>query len=123
MVGAIIDLRRCLDLSTSAGTDEVSKAYRSFVATIEAAGVPMPKNRGGSDMLLRNLDRAVIEHLHVVRKAKNLPEIDTVRGFFFEGDRLYPEAGFFGKTHVQICVREPSCIHGVFRVPSFDLNG
>ena len=56
----------------------------------------MPKNRGGSDMLLRNLDRAVIEHLHVVRKAKNLPQIDTVRGFFFEGDRLYPEAGFLG---------------------------
>jgi hypothetical protein len=26
------------------------------------------------------------------------------------------EAGFFEKTHIQICVREKSCIKGVFRV-------
>lgn len=82
----------------------------------------MPRNGGGSDLLLRNLDRAVIEHLHAARNQAGLPEIDTVRGFYFDGDRLYPDAGFFEKTHVQICVRKPECIHGVFRVPVSDLE-
>jgi hypothetical protein len=121
VVGAIIDLRLCLDLSTSAGTTEVKDAYESYEAFIAAAGQPMPQNRGGADMLLRDLDRAVIEHLHAVRELRGLPKIDTVRGFFFEGGRLFPGAGYFEKTHVQICVRQPGCIHGVFRVPAPDL--
>lgn len=122
VVGAIIDLRLCLDLSTSAGTDEVRQAHKSFAAAVASAGEPLPGNRGGDDMLLRNLDRAVIEHLHEVRRRRALPPIDTVRGFYFEGERLYPGAGFFEKTHVQICVREPDCVHGVFRVPVADLR-
>jgi hypothetical protein len=122
VIGAVIDLRLCLDLSTSAGGDEVRQAYEAFEATVVASGVPMPRNRGGNDLLLRNLDRAVIEHLHSVRREKGLPEIDTVRGFYFEGDPIYPGAGFFKKTHVQICVRKPECIHGVFHVPVSDLD-
>ncbi len=35
---------------------------------------------------------------------------------FAYGGRIYEEAGFFEKTHIQICVREKSCIKGVFRV-------
>ncbi len=122
VVGAVIDLRLCLDLSTSAGAQEVRQAYGSFSAAVHAAGQSMPQNRGGSDLLLRDLDRAVIEHLHVARKQAGLPEIDTVRGFYFEGERLYPDAGFFEKTRVQICVRKPDCIHGIFRVPTSDLE-
>lgn len=123
VVGAVIDLRLCLDLSTSAGTDEVRQAYDSFEATVSASGSAMPKNRGGNDLYLRNLDRAVIEHLHAVRRDRELPEIDTVRGFYFEGAVLYPGAGFFERTHVQICVRHADCIHGVFKVPPADLDG
>jgi hypothetical protein len=122
VVGAVIDLRLCLDLSTSAGTQEIRHAYESFAAAVEVAGQPMPRNRGGPDLLLRDHDRAVLEHLHATRKHADLPEIDTVRGFYFEGERLYPDAGFFEKTHVQICVRKPECIHGVFRVPASDLS-
>lgn len=68
-------------------------------------------------MLLRKLDCAVINHLHQVRVSAGLPSFDTVRGFFLEGDRIYPGAGFLEKTHVQICVRNLDCIKGVFRVP------
>jgi hypothetical protein len=34
-----------------------------------------------------------------------------------EGDPVYPAAGFCEKTHIQIAVRNPSLIKGVFRVP------
>lgn len=36
--------------------------------------------------------------------------IDTLRGIFLEADPLYPGAGFYAKTHVQIVVRSPTCI-------------
>jgi hypothetical protein len=42
---------------------------------------------------------------------------DTVKGIFQEGAPIYQEAGFREKTHIQICVRDPECIKGVFRVP------
>lgn len=121
VVGAVIDLRYCLDLSTSAGATELKDAYTSYAATMAEAGEVLPSNVGGSDRLLRRLDRAVIEHLHAVRALKGLPSFDTTRGFFFEGDHLYPGAGFFEKTHIQVCVRSLDCIHGVFKVPSYDL--
>lgn len=37
-------------------------------------------------------------------------------GVFVEGEPIYPGAGFDAKTHVQICVCDPACIKGVFRV-------
>ena len=35
---------------------------------------------------------------------------------FTEGKDLYAGAGFKEKNHVQICVRNPNCIKGYFRV-------
>ena len=43
----------------------------------------------------------------------------TVRALFPEGSALYPGAGFRDKTHIQVCVREPEQILGVFRVPDW----
>jgi len=43
----------------------------------------------------------------------------TVRAMFPEGTKLYPGAGFWQKTHVQLCVREPEQILGVFRIPEW----
>ncbi len=34
---------------------------------------------------------------------------------FQEGAPLYPGAGFSTKNHIQVCVRDPSCIRGYFR--------
>jgi hypothetical protein len=45
---------------------------------------------------------------------------DTVRGMFTEGDELYPGAAFYHQSHVQIAVRNPDCIKGVFFPPELD---
>ena len=66
---------------------------------------------------MRNLDCAVVNHLHRSRVAIDLPPFDTVRGIFQEGEPIYQDAGFREKTHVQICLRNLECIKGVFRVP------
>jgi hypothetical protein len=121
VVGAVLDLGYCLDLTSSAGVEAVAAAYSSFAAITKRAAKPMPTNRGGADLLLRELDCAVINHLHQIRQSAETPlqAFDSVKGVFLaEGGQIYEGSGFYRKTHIQICIRTPSCIKGVFRVPS-----
>ncbi|MDA3926926.1 MAG: hypothetical protein PF904_19795 [Kiritimatiellae bacterium] len=69
---------------------------------------------------MRDLDCAVIETLHQYRKASDFKAFDSVRGMFAEGKELYPDAGFQGQSHIQICVCNPNCIKGYFRVRASD---
>jgi hypothetical protein len=119
VIGAVIDLGSCLDLLTAVGIDMVRTAYDSLAETLQAAGEELPQNR---DRLRRQLDCAVIEHLHAIYEDQG-GYVDTVRGVFAEGQEVYPGAGFDSKTHVQIAVRNSDCIKGVFRVPSAHLVG
>jgi hypothetical protein len=74
--------------------------------------------------LARRLDCAVIQMLHDIRKdEKNSPgSVDTVFGMFLEGAPIYENSGFRDKTHIQICVCNPACILGVFRVSDDDVT-
>jgi hypothetical protein len=123
VVGTAIDPGFCLDLTTSIGIQTVRATYDNFLEYCDRAGITPPTNTGGADLLLRKLDCAVINHLHAIRHAANLPPFDTVKGVFLEGDRIYAQSGFFEKTHIQICVRHPDCIKGVFYVPDDQLRG
>ena len=126
VVGAVLDLRFCLDLTSSTGVAAVKTAYEVFVEATSKTGKPMPRNRGGPDALLRELDCAVINYLHHMRTSFQPPlqPFDSVKGVFLsEGGPIYEGSGFFNKTHIQICIRNPSCIKGVFRVPEGHLTG
>jgi hypothetical protein len=114
VVGAVIDLGLCLDVTTTAGIRQIRDAHADLSKVAEAAGQPLPSN--SSDSLRRKLDCAVVTYLHQVRGARNLAAIDTLRGIFVEGDPVYAGSGFHDKTHVQICVCNPNSIKGVFRV-------
>ena len=120
VIGAVIDLGLCLDLTTAAGVGQVQEAYPSFKAIAKLDGRPMPKN--SQDMLRRPLDCAVIRTLHDIRERAGLAIIDSVRGLFIEGEPIYEGSGIYSKTHTQICVRNPLCIKGVFRVPENQLT-
>ena len=115
VVGAIIDLANCLNLLDSRYIDMVRDAHIDLVALHRDAGEPMPTNSGGTDRLLRRLDCAVIETLHATREERGRPAFDTVRAAFIEGDPIYDGAGFRAKNHIQLCVRNLSCIKGYFR--------
>jgi hypothetical protein len=122
VVGAAIELGFCLDLTTSTGIQAVASMHRDFLDYCKKANFEVPVNVGGKDLLFRNLDCAVISHIHRVRKAAGFQAFDTVKGVFIEGDRIYPESGFFAKTHIQVCVRTLACIKGVFRIPKDQLE-
>jgi hypothetical protein len=120
VIGAVIELGLCLDLTTSAALDWVRIAYQSLVDVTRAAALALPSN--SKDELRRNLDCAVVRRLHTILETQKLPAIDTVKGVFTEGEPAYPGAGFREKTHIQIAVRNPQCIKGVFRVPQDQLH-
>lgn len=121
VIGAVIELGLCLDLTTSNGLEWVKIAYESLVDVTRAAHLAMPSN--STDQLRRNLDCAVVRRLHTILEAQKAPAIDTVKGIFTEGAPAYPGSGFREKTHVQIAVRNPQCIKGVFRVPQDQFRG
>ena len=113
VVGAVIDLGYCLNLFEQESLLLVKESYKMF--TKNTAG-PLPENKG-RDFFLRNLDCAVINFLHQYRadNSKNgVQEFDSVRAPFWEGNPLYPGAGFREKNHIQICIRNPKCIKGYF---------
>ncbi len=115
VIGAIIDLRYCLNLLDSRFIVMVREAYEQLVESAAGGRMTLPRNTGGGDKLKRNLDCAVIRTLHQTHEDEGKPPFDTVRAAFIEGARLYPDAGFLAKNHIQICVRNAACILGYFR--------
>lgn len=132
VVGAAIDLGRCLDLTTQSGIQAVKIAHASYLRLQRKIGQPLPANQSAKgsrprDFVLRYLDRAVINHLHQQYARESALrgislEFDTVRALFPEGHPLYENAGFMEKTHVQIAVRNQRQVLGVFRVPAWQLT-
>lgn len=117
VIGAVIDPGLCLNLLESSALRLLSEAFTTLKIEHDLAGLAMPENKGGEDLRARHLDCAVIQTLHSLRTIDPpAPPYDTVRGAFWEGEPLYPNAGFKQKNHVQICVRNTSCIKGYFRV-------
>ena len=111
-IGAIIDLGHCLNLLDSKYLEIVKEGYNLLYRTSRNSGVELPENKG----LFRNLDCAVIQAIHAYNKEIGEKEFTSVRAVFTEGEKLYENAGFQEKNHIQICVRNPNCIKGYFRI-------
>ena len=116
VLGAIIDLRHCLDLFDRTAATQLVKAHKTLKKLHKLTGMNLPKNVGATpDKLGRALDCSVINTLHQLREDEGLDEYDSVRGAFLECKRVYPGAGFKSHTHIQICVRSTACIKGYFK--------
>ena len=115
VIGAILDLGRCLDLLDYDNLAYVKEAHRVLESITAATNTRMPVNSGSTaDLLLRKLDCAVIETLHATFAEEDRPAFESVRGVFWEGEPIYDTAGFREKDHIQICVRNLECIKGYF---------
>lgn len=128
VIGAVIDLGNCLNLTDSASTEILQQGYELLKFRCEVVGNQLPQNRRSTktkDVLLRDLDCAVIQQIHDFNKENNRQEFDSVRGIFTEGKPAYPGSEFLEKTHVQLCVCNPNCIKGYFmpltRNPRFSM--
>jgi hypothetical protein len=117
VIGAILDFGYCLNLLEAKSIDAVKQAYKSLIELHKASGIELPQNKavkGTRELLLRNLDCAVIEAVHFFNEQTEERPYDTVRGMFMEAQPMYANAGFHDKNHIQICVRNVNCIKGYF---------
>ncbi len=120
VIGAVIDLRNCLDLTNRNDLELVASYHEIFEDDRKRADMPLPENQNAKgdpfeDLLLRYLDCAVINYLnHINDKSPKTENYDTVRGMFAESGELYSGAGFKRQTHTQVAVRNLDCIIGYF---------
>lgn len=117
VIGAVINLGLCLDLLDYKNLSLLKESYGILSVSSNAIGKALPINKvvsNSEDLLLRELDCAVIETLHQFRKQQRELPFDSVRGVFWEGKKLYQNAGFREKDHIQLCIRNPNCIKGYF---------
>lgn len=125
VLGAVIDLGLCLNLTDYNSTDILRQGYEMLKMKCTVLGIDLPENKQGkskTDLLLRDLDCAVIQQIHEYNKETGKTPYDSVRGVFTEGENIYPNAGFVEKTHIQLCIVNPNCIKGYFRPLAFDEN-
>ena len=118
VVGALVQLGNCFDLMDTRFTEELGVAFDLFKVLQEAKGDPLPKNSGATpDEKLRRLDCAVLNfYFTTLAKDPDDPvSYDSVRCGFVEGPPAFEGSGIRHQSHVQIAVRNPACVLGVFR--------
>lgn len=115
VIGAVIDLGYCLNLLNRKFIRLLEVSNRHYETLAKVNGDKLAENKGPlPDRKGRYRDCAVINNLHSLLEKEGLRPFDTVRSVFFEGNNIYDKAGFYERTHIQICVRNPNCIKAVF---------
>ncbi|MBD5184047.1 MAG: hypothetical protein HDS97_04050 [Bacteroidales bacterium] len=126
VIGAVMNLGYCLDLSTRSGLASIRLVWENIVKSSFEKG-DLKLNKAGrkgenGELMLRFLDCYVIEALHKYNVDNGYEEFDSVRAPFWEGEEIYPTAGFFNKNHIQLCIRNPKCILGYFLPRDLDVS-
>jgi len=108
VIGAVIDLANCLNLTEPKSFGYLREAYKSLIQVYDTYDWKMPENKGAQ----RELDCAVIEHLH--NAWDHINPFDSVRGAFPEGEPVYEGSMIQDRNHIQICLRNTDKILGYF---------
>lgn len=107
VVGALVQLGRCLDLLDTDYTEQLAEFARDF----ERKMGPLPPNRPGR----HEGDCRLINEFCAYMQKFGGTTFDSVRGQFQEGTRIYVGSRIWSQSHIQIAVRNPEAIVGVFR--------
>lgn len=117
VLGAALDLGNCFDLLKQDCLDFLAAQYENMKTELEYENKPLPENKPWTiadiDFKKRELDCAVIRY--ALEAASELGiNYDSVRAAFWEGEDLYPNAGFKQYNHIQIAILNLNCIKGIF---------
>ena len=130
VIGAVLFLGYCCDLTDSNCIGNLSDTYAIMADEGRKFGRKLPANRDlpydqHKDKLLRDLDCATIEYMHLRKmnqirhdiKQKGFSQtkpFDSTRGMFTEGGPAFEGSEIQAKTHTQLCIRNLNCIQGFF---------
>lgn len=135
VVGAVLDVDRWFDLTTQIGILNFTTASAAVTLAHEHAGKEIPVNKaafpGDEDLLHRAFDKAVCDMVVEYRKlffeqalsdgnAEGIiasAPYQAARGAFEQGKLIAEGSSIHTDTHIQIAVRDLSCIKGWFLVP------
>lgn len=118
VVGALVQLGNCYDLMDTHFTGDLANGAVAFHEQLKRTRTPPPRNRGRGKKA-RFLDCAVV-NWWLDRLAEQGEHFHTVRRGFDEGAPIYPGMAITVESHIQIAVRNPACIVGVFRPYLFE---
>ena len=108
VVTADISLRNCIDLLDVGWAEFLADAHDAYVAKLKTEGIPLPRQSTGA----HRLDRAVLNYA-VDSLVENGHVVSSIRAAFAEGAPVYPNSALTRRAHVQIAVRDVSCITNV----------
>lgn len=110
VIGAVIQLGRCFDLTSEIYTKTLSVAHGHIREMYIEKQTDLPRN----GTTKKRLDCLVINWaLEAFRDANIF--FDTVRSPFLYGKPVYENTNILDESHIQIAIREKNCILGVFR--------
>jgi hypothetical protein len=125
VIAAVIQLGNgVLDLTDVRVKPLFGAAYEQLADEYSAKDEPLPKNKElrpaktatDPDRKLRMLDCLVIDKVcDTFTRATPPQPISAVRGAFEEGGEMFPGAMLKEETHIQVAVRDPRIILGVFK--------
>ncbi len=115
VVASMIRLGSCFDLLDPINAARV-RAYFDRMRT-EAAftGSPLPRNFNAR----KYFDCHVLEYAYEAFEKEEHEIVDTCRGVYVptgRSKRLWPNSWLSAEAHVQLCVRNPSCVLGTWLV-------
>jgi hypothetical protein len=114
VVACMIRLGFCLDLTEPENIEFVSTVFQAYKESLGLAGDPLPKN----ERQYRRLDRAVFDDVYeFIERSDPGSEVDTARGVYVPAGgrkRVWEGSWISRDTHIQLCVRNPASILGVW---------
>jgi hypothetical protein len=114
VVACTIRFGFCLDLTKPATVDFIGSVYTDYTEMMAEAGEPLPQNT----RKYRKLDCQVFEYAYrLLEESGPTSVVDTSRGIYVPtgGDKRVWEGSWISRdTHIQICVRNPSTLLGVW---------
>ncbi|MGO8671487.1 MAG: hypothetical protein ACLQVD_09020 [Capsulimonadaceae bacterium] len=110
VVRATISLGHCLNLLDTSHFDRLEETYQKTIRNLRALGLDVPKNIRKK----HELDYMVVEsYCEDFPTSGSGEAFQTVRGCFPEGKPLFEGSKILRETHIQVSVRDPSCIAGL----------
>lgn len=107
VIEARIKLGRCLNLLDVVGHDRIREANTVVAEQYRNSGRTPPANLANKQHFL---DCAIIDMASILWERNGGVPFQTIRGCFPEGKPLYKGSKFLRETHVQIAVRDQTCI-------------
>ena len=111
MLGALIDLGASLDLTEPFTTSVLKLTAEALESVFRNEGKPLPQNDVAGSK--RYFDKILVD-AHCSMRLQERSPVAVVRGVFEEGDRIHPNSSIRALSHVQLAVRDPAAIIGVW---------